>query len=242
MDKKNLHVFKDPQILASQLSEALMGWMAESSGKTFHIAVSGGSTPNLLFSTLAANYANTQFWQKSHFWWVDERMVAPGDPESNFGRCRELLLSKIDIPGENIHRIRGEENPYQEVEIYEAALKNGLTMQNGWPCFDFILLGMGEDGHTASIFPNQLELLKSGRLCAVATHPVTMQKRITLTGNVINHATRICFQVTGSNKAQRLSEIWAGSEKGRMLPAGNIRPVNGQLLWYADEQAVQLIS
>lgn len=241
MDKK-INIYKDPQLLADQLSEELMKWIAESPGNSFHIAVSGGSTPNLFFSTLAANYADAQLWQKAHFWWVDERMVAPEDPESNYGRCRQLLLSKINIPGENIHRIRGEKEPYQEAEVYETALRNKLTMQNGWPCFDFILLGMGEDGHTASIFPNQLELLKSGRLCAVATHPVTLQKRVTLTGNVINHATRICFQVTGANKAERLSEIWAGGAKGKMLPAGNIRPVRGQLLWFTDEEAARLIT
>jgi len=241
MDRK-LQIFKDPQLLANKLSEELMAWIADSSGNRFHIAVSGGSTPNLLFSTLAASYADTQLWQKTHFWWVDERMVAPEDAESNFGKCRQLLLSKINIPAENIHRIRGEKEPYQEAEVYETALRNMLTMQNGWPCFDFILLGMGEDGHTASIFPNQPELLKSGRLCAVATHPVTSQKRVTLTGNVINHASIICFQVTGANKAERLSEIWSGGEKGKMLPAGNIQPISGQLFWYTDEEAARLIS
>lgn len=240
--ERNIQIFKDPQLLADQLSEELMKWIAESPGDCFHIAVSGGSTPSLLFSTLAANFPDTQLWQKCHFWWVDERMVAPEDPDSNFGKCWQQLLSKIDIPAENIHRIRGEMEPYQEAEVYETALRNRLTMQNGWPCFNFILLGMGEDGHTASIFPNQLELLKSGRLCAVATHPITLQKRVTLTGNVISHAAKICFQVTGANKAERLAEIWEGGAKAKMLPAGNIRPVNGQLLWFTDEQAAKLIT
>ena len=239
---RDLQIFKDPRLLANELSKELMNWVAESSGGSYHLAVSGGNTPNLLFSTLAANYAESRLWQKCHFWWVDERMVSPEDPESNFGRCRELLLSKIDIPSENIHRIRGEREPYQEAEDYETALKTTLPTQNGWPRFDFMLLGMGEDGHTASIFPNQLELLKSSHLCAVATHPVTLQKRVTLTGNVINHAVKICFQVTGANKAGPLSEIWHEGEKGKMLPAGNIRPVNGQMQWFADELAVHLIT
>jgi 6-phosphogluconolactonase len=238
---RDLQIFRDSRLLADHLGNELMDWVAGSSGERYHIAVSGGNTPDLLFSALAANYAESRLWQKCHFWWVDERMVAPEDPESNFGRCRELLLSKIVIPAENVHRIRGEKEPYQEAEVYETALRSTIPAQNGWPIFDFMLLGMGEDGHTASIFPNQLELLKSGRLCAVATHPVTQQKRVTLTGNVINHAARICFQVTGANKAKPLSEIWSAGLKGKLLPAGNIRAVNGQILWFADEQAASLI-
>jgi len=239
--ERNLQIFKDPIQLAGHLCKELMNWVAESSGERYHIAFSGGKTPDLLFSALAADYAESRLWKKCHFWWVDERMVGPENPESNFGRCRELLLSKIDLPAENIHRIRGEKEPYQEAEVYETALRSTLPAQNGWPIFDFMLLGMGEDGHTASIFPNQLDLLKSGRLCAVATHPVTQQKRVTLTGNVINHASRICFQVTGENKAKPLSEIWSEGVKGKLLPAGNIRAVNGQMLWFADEQAASLL-
>jgi len=237
-----LQIFKNPQLLADQLSKVLMNWVTESPNSYFHLAISGGNTPNLLFSTLAEYYAESLLWQKCHFWWVDERMVEPENPESNFGRCRELLLSKIDIPTDNIHRIRGEKEPYQEAEVYETALRSTLPTQNGWPIFDFMLLGMGEDGHTASIFPNQLELLKSGRLCAVATHPVSRQKRVTLTGNVINHAARICFQVIGENKAKPLSEIWSEGVKGKLLPAGNIRAVNGQVHWFADEQAASLLT
>jgi 6-phosphogluconolactonase len=239
---RNLQIFRDSRLLADHLGNELMDWVAGSSSERYHIALSGGKTPDLLFSALAANYAESRLWQKCHFWWVDERMVAPEDPKSNFGRCRELLLSKIVIPAENVHRIRGEKEPYQEAEVYETALRSTIPAQNGWPIFDFMLLGMGEDGHTASIFPNQLELLKSGRLCAVATHPVTQQKRVTLTGNVINHAARICFQVTGANKAKPLSEIWSAGVKGKLLPAGNIRAVNGQIFWFADEQAASLIT
>jgi 6-phosphogluconolactonase len=152
-----------------------------------------------------------------------------------------LLFSKIAIPEKNIHRIRGEQDPESEAEYYARLMKGALTMRQGWPCFDLVLLGMGEDGHTASIFPDQLGLLQSDHLCEVASHPVTLQKRVTLTGKVINNAKKIFFLCTGGNKAERLSEIWNKGEKGKLLPAAHIRPVGGELYWYTDESAARLI-
>ena len=166
----------------------------------------------------------------------------PDDPDSNFGVVYQLLFSKIDIPEVNIHRIRGEKEPLQEANNYIKQIKGSLKMNMGWPQFDLILLGMGEDGHTASIFPNQLELLKSERICEVATHPVTFQQRITLTGRAINCAAKVCFLVTGTNKAGCLSEIWLKSEKAKLLPAAYIQPANGELFWCVDESAASFLS
>ena len=237
----NQQIFKDPEALANQFSDVLMYWIACSSGKIFHLAISGGNTPNLLFLTLASKYADTILWQKTHFWWVDERMVSPTDPESNFGTAQHLLFSKIRIPEQNIHRIRGEKNPLSEAVNYEQKIDRELTKSEGWPVFDLILLGMGTDGHTASIFPNRLDLFKSDHLCEVSSHPGTLQRRITMTGKVINHAAKICFLVTGINKAERLAEIWSEGEKAKLLPASYIQPVQGELLWYMDEQAAHSI-
>ena len=114
-------------------------------------------------------------------------------------------------------------------------------MLDGWPRFDLVLLGMGEDGHTASIFPGRLELLRSVLLCEVVWHPVTHQQRITLTGEVINHAAAVCFLVTGTAKAERLSEILSKGEAVKLLPASGIQPVNGELNWFADRNAAQLL-
>lgn len=235
----NLKIFKQPEALANDVSELLMNIIGQPSSCPFHLAISGGSTPNLLFSTLAAKYADSELWQKTHFWWVDERMVSPGDPESNFGKAHQLLFSKITIPGKNIHRILGENDPAMEAEDYAQQIKAGLTMKDGLPSFDLILLGMGEDGHTASIFPDRLELLLSDHLCVVAYHPVSFQKRITLTGKVINNAQKIFILVTGASKAERLSEILMKGEKGKLLPASHIQPVSGELYWYTDESAAQ---
>ncbi|MCK9412726.1 MAG: 6-phosphogluconolactonase [Prolixibacteraceae bacterium] len=239
--KRELQIFSNPEALAEQVSVLLMGWIEKSSNNKFHLAISGGSTPNLLFSALATSYSGSTLWQKTHIWWVDERMVAPNDPESNFGVAKKLLLSKIAIPETNIHRILGEQVPYQEAENYSRQIREQVPMKDVWPRFDLIFLGIGDDGHTASIFPNQMELLQSDRICEIATHPVTHQQRVTLTGRAIDNADKICFLVTGANKAERMSEIWSKGEKGKKLPAGWIHPTEGQSIWFADEKATTYI-
>ncbi len=238
---QNLTIFKDPETLADKVSDWLVELIANSTGNRFDLAISGGSTPKLLFRVLASKYPDSILWQKTHFWWVDERMVLPEEPESNYGVARELLFSKIRIPDRNIHRMRGEQDPCQEAEYYAQQIRDELDSYSGWPRFDLLLLGVGEDGHTASIFPDRMELLLSGSICEVAHHPVTGQSRITLTGSVINRAAKICFLVTGAGKAERLSEIFFGTEKASLLPAAYIKPVQGELSWFTDESAARLL-
>ncbi len=232
-----LIVYKSPEILADKVSDLLMEAVAQSTTEQYHLAISGGSTPNILFTALAKKYPQSALWQKTHFWWVDERMVLPENPESNFGVARKLLFSQIDIPEKNVHPIRGEEDPFQECGRYARQIKDALTLKDGWPYFDLIFLGLGEDGHTASIFPNQLQRIGSDEICEVAQHPVSGQYRITLTAKLINHAATIGFLVTGSNKSERLSEIWSNDKKATQLPASFIHPENGKLYWLTDEQA-----
>ncbi len=235
--ERNLIVYRDPQELADCFSDLLMSRIGQSGEGRYHLTISGGATPQILFSALASKYADSELWQKTHFWWVDERMVPPGDPDSNFGAAHRLLFSKIRIPAENIHRIRGENDPYQEAEDYALQIEAALPARNGRPLFNLVILGLGEDGHTASIFPDQMELLTSTGICEVAHHPLTRQSRVTLTGTQINAAARICFLITGANKSERLSEIWLEGEKAKLLPAAHIKPENGELLWYTDHYA-----
>ena len=233
----NLHIYKTPEELADVFANQFMKQLESHSGENFHLAISGGKTPDLLFSILADNYADSILWKKIHFWWVDERMVVPDHPESNYGVAQKLLFSRISIPVENIHRIKGENIPEDEALSYSEQLKNNLEQLTEWPEFDLILLGMGDDGHTASIFPNHMELLASHHLCEVAKHPQSGQKRVTLTGNVINNANRICFLVTGSNKSKRISEILTSHETSNLLPAKYIRPTHGVIEWHIDKAA-----
>jgi 6-phosphogluconolactonase len=237
MKKESLLIFKSPEELAGSFAGQLMGWIRESSENSYHLAISGGKTPNLLFGILAAKYAHSPLWQKVHVWWVDERMVPPAHPESNFGVAQKLLFSQIAIPEENIHRIKGENLPEDEALSYAEQLKNRISLKEGWPVFDLVLLGMGDDGHTASIFPNQMNLLESNRICEVATHPVSGQKRVTITGEVINSALKICFLVTGKEKANPLKEIVNLSSEADLLPASRVQ----NAIWYVDLAAIQLI-
>lgn len=242
MTIQNLHIFKSPGDVAQKFAEVLISEIENSSGTAFHLAISGGKTPDLLFAMLAEKNLSESFWQKVHFWWVDERMVLPTDPESNFGLVNRLLFSKISIPETNIHRIKGENQPDFEAQSYASQIVKELPRLNGLPVFDMILLGMGDDGHTASIFPDQMHLLESDELYAVAEHPVNGQKRVTLTGKVINAAHRICFLVTGSSKAERIKELNHTPEHAKYLPAKYIHPTTGELNWYTDEAAVALLS
>ena len=235
----NLHIYKTPEELAQVFANQLMSWINNFSGDAFHLAISGGKTPELLFTILSQKYADSILWQKVHFWWVDERMVSPDDPESNFGTANRLLFCQIMISEENIHRIKGENDPEAEAISYSEQIQGNLTQQNGWPAFDLILLGMGDDGHTASIFPDQMHLINSNRICQMAIHPQSVQRRITLTGHVINNASKVCFIATGISKADRLAEIWANKEKANLLPAAHIHPEGGQLAWYVDKSAVK---
>ncbi len=177
------------------------------SGEFFNIAISGGSTPSLLFALLAKEYKEKINWAKFRLFWVDERCVEPTDSESNYGVVDNLLLKHIDIPKENVFRMRGEEVPAVEAERYQEVLLNTLPQANGVPQFDMVLLGMGDDGHTASIFPNQMELLHTDDFVSVGQHPVSGQNRITLTGTVICKAVYVAFIITGSSKIKVVEEV-----------------------------------
>lgn len=240
--KDNLIIYHDPTELADQISDRLMELISKSTGSRFNLAISGGATPNLLFSALASKYSDSVLWQKTHFWWVDERMVPAIDPESNFGTVVQLLFSKIEIPEKNIHYIHGDANPTRESEFYAGKIKQELPAKNGWPMFDLILLGMGGDGHTASIFPDQIGLMRSDQICEIAHHPVTNQTRITLTGRVIDNAALVWFLVTGAEKTKRLAEIICKKENTTGFPAAWIDPVHGELSWILDESAASLLS
>jgi len=219
---------------------AMMVRRAAASLKPFTIALSGGSTPQLLFSVLSAKYGEDFPWDLVHFFWGDERCVPPHDPESNFGMTNKIFLGKISIPQTNIHRIIGEDDPESEAIRYSGEIIKFTSQKHGLPVFDLIILGLGDDGHTASIFPGQEELLTSGKICCVASHPVSGQKRITLTGPVINNAERVIFLVSGIKKAEVVADILE-KPGATDYPAAAIEPSHGTLKWYLDQDAASLL-
>jgi 6-phosphogluconolactonase len=233
-----IHISKTPEDLADSFALQLISWVNETKGDTFHLVLSGGKTPNFLFSLLAEKYSRKISWQKIHFWWGDERMVTPDDPESNFGVANKLLFSKIGLSQSQIHRIKGEVDPIDEMIRYSQEIETLVHMVNGWPVFDLIMLGLGDDGHTASIFPDQIDLLESNEITGIAFHPFTGQQRITLTGKVLNDAKKVAFLVSGSSKAKILNEIIHNSENSSVYPASHIHPAE-ELHWFCDEESMK---
>lgn len=231
--------FKDNPEVANRFAADLVELIAElaKTQSTVTVSLSGGSTPKLLFSVLAENYADQVQWSKVHFFWGDERMVAPDDAESNYGEANALLLSKVDIPDSNVHRVLGESEPIAECARYENEIEKYVAANDqGVPTFDILMLGMGSDGHTASIFPHQMEFLTSERICELATHPESGQKRVSVTGKVLNAAKRVFFLVTGASKADVLEQIINQTGAFETYPTTFVKPVNGAT-FYIDQAA-----
>jgi 6-phosphogluconolactonase len=204
-----------------------------SNGEISTVALSGGSTPAMLFTELASRYKTEIDWNMVHFFWGDERCVPPDSPESNYGNAAKLLFGRIEIPDRNIHRIRGEEDAEKEAERYSREIASVCSIHNKLPVFDFVILGLGEDGHTASIFPGSAKSFSSSRVCEVAVHPGSGQRRITITGSVINNAAEVIFMVTGPSKAEIVSHV-IESPGISEYPSAYVEPVNGTLKWFLD--------
>lgn len=236
----NIRIFTDAEALAAALAADLLQTVTAA---PLSLVLSGGSTPQRLFRLLATEPYRTHMpWQKVQLFWGDERCVPPSHPESNFGVAYDELISQVTIPAENVHRIRGEAEPVTEAVRYADELARALSMnEHALPVFDWILLGLGADGHTASLFPDSPLLQVDDDICQVATHPATGQQRISLSLAVLNSARRISFLVTGRQKAAIVKTILATPPHEHTLPAGLIRPINGRLEWLLDQAAASLL-
>ncbi len=244
--KADVKVFNDSLQLAKSLALELKKniFKASLEGRNFSVALCGGKTPLEFFRQLAKKeIRDTIPWEKVHLFWGDERCVPTNDVDSNFRVVSEILIKFIPIPHQNIHRIRGESEPKLEAERYGkeifSLLGNG---KKDLPCFDWIILGLGIDGHTASIFPGDKHSLKTKNICAVSKNPETGQDRITLTMPVINQAWRVVFIVTGRNKANIVCGIIEKNLLVQKCPAFYVNPKTGFLQWWLDEDAASLLT
>jgi len=213
----------------------------------FAVALSGGSTPHATYALLASEeFAAHVDWSRIHIFWGDERCVPPDHPDSNYRMAHETLLDHVSLPARNVHRIRGEINPKEAAADYERMLRSffaqkprgkGARDDGPIPGFDLILLGMGADGHTASLFPDTAALHEQTRW--VVAHYVDKLSawRVTLSPVVINAAAHVTFVVSGAAKAEGLQEVLSGPYQPDALPAQIVRPTNGHLLWLADAGA-----
>ncbi|MFV0546862.1 MAG: 6-phosphogluconolactonase [Bacteroides sp.] len=230
-----LSVFPTSIATARALILRILTLMKESPNKVFNVAVSGGSTPALMFDLWANEYKRSTPWERLNLYWVDERCVKPTDSESNYGLMNSMLLYTVPIPPDNVHRIHGENDPESEAERYSNLLRSRLPLEEGWPVFDIILLGAGSDGHTSSIFPGQEDLLHASVPYVVSTAPITNQKRICMTGIQILNAHFVFFLVTGSSKTRVISEMLQSSDGG---PAAYIARHAKNVELFADQVAM----
>ncbi len=206
------------------------------------IALAGGSTPRGLYRLLAdrnAPYRGTVPWDRVHFFWGDERHVPPDHCDSNYRMAQDAMLAPAEVPPASIHRVRSEEpDAVTAAALYEEELRRFFRPQpGGWPRFDLVLLGMGADGHTASLFPGSPALDETQRWVVAARPPDRRGERITLTLPVINHAANIVFLVAGAAKAATLKAVIKGDAPPQRLPSRAIHPVDGALLWLVEREA-----
>lgn len=208
----------------------------------FRVALSGGNTPRDVYALLAKEYKTTVGWDKVHIFFGDERHVPPDHPDSNYRMADETLLSKVPIPKENIHRVRAELDPESAARDYEEQIRTEFSLKNhALPRFDLILLGLGDDGHTASLFPGTAALGESTRLVAANWVAKLNTFRITLTYPVLNNAAENMFIVSGKGKAEIAAKVLSKSETPE-FPAQRVQPAHGRLLWLMDQDAAGLLA
>jgi 6-phosphogluconolactonase len=214
------------------------------SSDRFTVALSGGSTPKGLFSLLASNYRERLPWNKMFFFWGDERHVPPDSSESNYRMANEALLSKVPVPSSNIFRVPAENPDVNRVAAaYERTLRDFFHPAAGsFPQFDLILLGMGPDGHCASLFPGTEALQEKSKLVVANWVDKFKTFRITFTAPLINQAKVVEFLVAGADKTAALYEVLEGSGSADQFPSKMIHPVNGQLIWLVDKDAAASLS
>jgi 6-phosphogluconolactonase len=233
----NVHISPDAQDLAETAAQHFL-WLGNeairSSGR-FVVAFAGGSTPKNTYRFLSSpEYATRINWRLVHVFWGDERFVPPDHPESNYRMTKETLLDRVSIPPGNIHRMRGELEPQKAADEYETHMKRFFE---GQPHFDLVLLGLGADGHTASLFPGTKAIQETERW--VISHFVEKLDawRITLTPAIVNQARNINFIVSGKGKASILQRVLHGPRQPMLLPSQIIAPVNGTISWLVDASA-----
>jgi 6-phosphogluconolactonase len=234
-----LEVFRSPEALLQAAAERIVACLREAiltEGKA-SFALSGGTTPRGVYELLGAEqYRSRLDWRKIHLFWSDERCVGPSMPESNFRMANKSLIRNVPIPSRNIHRIRGELEPREAAYESEADIRRffGLN-EGGFPRFSLVLLGLGEDGHTASLFPETEVLNEEHRIVSEVYVKTLAAFRVTLTIPAINNAAAAIFLVSGKTKAGILREVL--EERNPRYPAQFVKLDNGQLFWLVDNEA-----
>ncbi len=243
MNDYSLRIFADIESLSQWAAQKIVEKSRDaiSARGQFLLVLNGGGTPRRLFELLGSDFRGKIDWSKTHIFWGDERCVPPEDKESNYGQARGTFLTRVDVPESNIHRVKGELEPSEASKDYSFVLKRFASSPLDWPRFDLVLLGMGEDGHTASLFPgspvNDIEPV----IAVTGHYQGRPANRVTLTPAVLNSARTILFMVTGANKAEVLSRVLSKGRDPKQLPAQRIDSKDGEVFWLVDEAAASKI-
>lgn len=238
--KADVQIFKDIGSLNIAAAEIFVAAAAQAISERgrFLVALSGGSTPAGLYRLLADKpYLERVDWAKAFIFWGDERCVPPDDEGSNYHQAYETLLQHVPIPEANIRRIKGELEPAEASDDYAQTLKRFAAPGLDWPRFDLVLLGMGADGHTASLFPGSQVEATSPTLPVTAHYQGRPAQRVTLTPPMFNSARVVLFLVTGADKAETMSRVLSDISMPEQYPAQRIHPADGQVIWLVDEAA-----
>ena len=229
-------IFPNPDTLAKAVAFRFCkeAQQAAVKNRLYSVALSGGATADKIYRQFGSSEFRDKIpWELVHLFWTDERCVSPESVESNFRTAQHAFLNSVDIPDKNIHRMKGEEDPFREADRYALEIQDHQVLrENTSSYFDWVLMGLGLDGHTASIFPGKEDLFTTPNLCSVSEHPQTSQNRITLTGSAFQKADCITYHVIGLDKAKIVSELASNSFESTKLPAAFIP---GE--WYLDQAA-----
>jgi len=242
--KPEIRIFKDLEELGRAAANLFIEQAARSIAERdrFLVALNGGNTPTRLFQLLATDFREKVDWSRVHVFWGDERCVPPDDAGSSYGQARDVLLSRVPIPDSNVHRIGGELGPAEASKDYSLTLKGFASPPLEWPHFDLVYLGLGEDGHTASLFPGSPLDVAEPTMPVTAHYQDRPANRVTLTPVVFNSARMIAFMATGEKKAITLAEVLSGGYNPESYPAQRIDPKDGKLIWLVDEDAASKLS
>jgi 6-phosphogluconolactonase len=240
--KPEVRVFADVNELSLRAAEAMVRTINESvqTNGSFSLALSGGNTPRTLYRLLSSQFRDQIPWAKVHVFWGDERYVPLDDPHSNYRMARETLLDAVPCPTVNVHPMPTElPDPDLAARDYEKTLRSYFSKD--WPRFDLVLLGLGDEGHTVSLFPGSSALEETKRWVVAVKTQAKPPLRLTLTLPVLSHAANVYFLVTGSNKAQVLHHVLKGSPDPKNYPASGLRLTQGTVIWWVDREAAALV-
>jgi 6-phosphogluconolactonase len=239
--RDSIQIYADPAGVAGALAAAFFDACVAAVGErgAFHVALSGGNTPRAAYELLAGDGFRPRIpWRSVFIYFGDERCVPPEDPLSNYRMAREAFLDAVPIPDENVHRMHGEIDPGLAANEYASVLRADLGNN---PQFDLVMLGLGEDGHTASLFPGRAPDVDAGALVVAVYAQSQAMWRITITPKTINAAHRVVFAVDGASKARALAAVCEGPRDPVTYPAQIVDPASGQLTWLVDESAASLL-